>query len=147
VRAAASGATGPAKALLDTVVAWDGSFDRTNAGGRVDPGVAASEALKDAAVRTLPRTARGWLGRASRTHQFDFGGADGVAFLRVDAAGIRRAAARAATVLKARFGSADPATWREPRRMYSVSATGRATPPALKFYDRGTWQEAYELGP
>ena len=31
--------------------------------------------------------------------------------------------------------------------MYDVSATGLATPPALKFYDRGTWQEAFELGP
>src|ERR1044072_5923152 len=31
VRAAATGASGPAKALLDTVVAWDGSYDTQNA--------------------------------------------------------------------------------------------------------------------
>jgi penicillin amidase len=147
IKAAANGATGPAKALLDTVVAWDGSYDKANAAGTVDPGVASWEALKDAAVGTLPRAARAWLGQPSRSHQFDFGGADGVAFLRLHTAGIRKAAGVAAAALTARFHSGDPATWREPRRMYEVSATGLAPKPALKFYDRGTWQEAYELGP
>jgi penicillin G amidase len=147
LRTAATGATGPGKALLDTVLAWDGSYDTANAAGTVDPGVAAWEALKDAAVATLPRAARSWLGSPSRSHQFDFGGADGVAFKQLTTAGIRSAAGKAAAALTTRFGSADPATWREPRRMYAVSATGLATPPALKFYDRGTWQEAYELGP
>jgi penicillin G amidase len=147
VRGAAAGATGPAKALLDAVVAWDGSYDRTDAQGTVDPGVAAWEALKDAAVDSLPRASREWLGGPGRSHAFDFGGADAVAFTRLSAAGIRTAAASAAAALTTRFGSADPARWREPRRMYEVSATGAATPPALKFYDRGTWQEAYELGP
>jgi penicillin G amidase len=147
LRAADSSASGPAKALLDTVLAWDGDYDTADAAGTVNPGVAAWEALKDAAVATLPRAGRTWLGRASRSHQFDFGGADGVAFKRLGAGGIRGAAGKAAAALTARFGSADPAKWREPRRMYDVSATGLATPPALKFYDRGTWQEAYELGP
>jgi penicillin amidase len=147
VRAAAAGATGPAKALLDAVVAWDGSYDRTDAAGTVDPGVASWEALKDAAVKSLPRASREWLGGPGGSHAFDFGGADAVAFLRLDAPGIRKAAGRAAAKLTSKYGSADPARWREPRRMYDVSATGLATPPALKFYDRGTWQEAYELGP
>ena len=147
LRAAAAGATGPGKALLDTVLAWDGSYDTADAAGTVDPGVAAWEGLKDAAVATLPRAARSWLGSASRNHQFDFGGADGVAFKQLTTAGIRTAAGKAAAVLTTRFVSADPASWRAPRRMDAVSATGLATPPALKFYDRGTWQEAYELGP
>jgi penicillin amidase len=147
IKAAATGATGAAKTLLDTVAAWDGSYDETNAAGTVDPGVASWEALKNAAVDTLPRAARGWLGRASRSHQFDFGGADGAAFMRLNSAGIRKAAGVAAAALTAHFHSADPASWREPRRMYEVSATGLAPKPALKFYDRGTWQEAYELGP
>ena len=129
------------------MVAWDGSYDRTDAAGTVDPGVASWEALKDAAVNSLPRASRDWLGGPGGSHVFDFGGADAVAFLRLDAAGIRRAAASAAAALTSAFGSADPARWREPRRMYDVSATGLATTPALKFYDRGTWQEAYELGP
>src|SRR4029453_4858751 len=80
LRTAATGATGPGKALLDTVLAWDGSYDTANAAGTGDPGGAGWEALKDAAVATLPRAARSWLGSPSRSHQFDFGGADGVAF-------------------------------------------------------------------
>jgi penicillin amidase len=144
---AAAGATGPAKALLDVVLAWDGSYARTDATGTVDPGVAAWEALKDAAVRTLPRAARGWLGQPGRSHAFDFGGADGAAFARLDAAGLRRAAASAAGALSRRFGSADTARWREPRRLYDVEVTGVAPKPALRFYDRGTWQQAVALGP
>ena len=145
--AAAGPATGPGKALLDTVLAWDGSYDAVDGSGTVDPGVASWEALKDAVKATLPRAARTWLGDNSRSHQFDFGGADGAAWRRIGNAGIRSAAAAAAAALTARFGSADPSRWREPRRMYEVSATGLAQPPALKFYDRGTWQEVYELGP
>ena len=49
--------------------------------------------------------------------------------------------------LAKRFGSADPASWREPRRMYAVTAQGTAKPPPLKFYDRGTWSQAVALGP
>jgi penicillin G amidase len=147
IKAAANGATGASKALLDTVVAWDGSYDEVNGANTVDPGVASWEALKDAAVGTLPKASRDWLGGPGGSHVFDFGGADGVAFLRLNASGIRKAAGVAAAALTARFGSADPATWREPRRMYEVGATGLAPKPALKFYDRGTWQEAYELGP
>ena len=147
LRAAATGATGPAKALLDTVVAWDGNYDVTDAAGTVDPGVAAWEALKDAAVRTLPKAARGWLGAPGGSHPFDFGGADATAFHRLDAAGLRGAAASAAAALTTRFGSPDPATWREPRRMYDVTVTGVAEKPVLKSYDRGTWQQSVELGP
>ena len=47
--------TGPAKTLIDTIIAWDGSYDTTDAAGTVDPGVAAWEALKDEAVKLLPR--------------------------------------------------------------------------------------------
>jgi hypothetical protein len=78
---------------------------------------------------------------------FDFGGADGAAFDRLSASGLRRAAATAADALSDRFGSPDPATWREPRRMYEVEVTGLAEKPALKFYDRGTWQQYVALGP
>jgi penicillin G amidase len=147
IKAAANGATGASKALLDAVVAWDGSYDEVDGANTVDPGVASWEALKDAAVGTLPKASRDWLGGPGRSHVFDFGGADGVAFLRLKSAGIRKAAGVAAAALTQRFGSADPAKWREPRRMYEVGATGLAPKPALKFYDRGTWQEAYELAP
>jgi hypothetical protein len=143
----AEGASGPGRALLDAIVAWDGSYDLADAAGTVDPGVAAWEALKDAADGRLPRAARTWLGGPGRSHVFDFGGADGAAFDRLSASGLRRAAATAADALSDRFGSPDPATWREPRRMYDVEVTGLAEKPALKFYDRGTWQQYVALGP
>jgi acyl-homoserine lactone acylase PvdQ len=145
LRSAASGATGAAKTVLDTIVAWDGNYDRTDAAGTVDPGVAAWEAFTAAAERSLPRAARDWLGGPGRSHQFDFGAAAATAILR--GADLQELAADAATALQSRFGSADPAGWREPRRMYEVTATGGASPPALRFYDRGTWQQSVELGP
>ena len=64
-----------------------------------------------------------------------------MAFLELTDAGLRRAATNAANAL------GDPGTWRQPRRMYDVTVLGVAPKPALKFYDRGTWQQAVELGP
>ena len=141
LRTVAGGASGPGKVLLDTILAWDGNYDRTDAAGTVDPGVAAWEALKKAAVALLPAGAGQWLGPRGGSHPFDFGGAEGVAFLELTDAGLRRAAANAASAL------GDPSTWRQPRRMYDVTVLGVAPKPALKFYDRGTWQQAVELGP
>ena len=137
----AGGASGPGKVLLDTILAWDGNYDRTDAAGTVDPGVAAWEALKKAAVTLLPAGAGQWLGPRGGSHPFDFGAAEGVAFLELTDAGLRRAATDAANAL------GDPGTWRQPRRMYDVTVLGVAPKPALKFYDRGTWQQAVELGP
>jgi penicillin amidase len=134
--------TGPAKTVIDTIIAWDGSYDRTDAAGTVDPGVAAWEAFKDEVVKLqLPRAAADWLGGPGNSHAFDFGGADGAAFLELTNLGIQEAATNAAAVL------GDPSTWRKPRRMYDVQVLGLAAKPALKFYDRGTWQQAVELGP
>ena len=147
LRAAATGATGPAKALLDTVVAWDGNYDVADAAGTVDPGVASWEALKDAAVRTLPKPARGWLGAPGRLAPVRLRRSRWHGLPPAERGGLRAAAASAAAALTSRFGSPDPATWREPRRMYDVVVTGVAEKPALKSYDRGTWQQSVELGP
>ena len=133
--------TGPAKTVIDTILAWDGNYDRTDAAGTVDPGVAAWEALKDEVVKLLPRAAADWLGGPGTSHAFDFGGADGVAFRELTTLGLEEAARKAAAEL------GDPTTWREPRTTYDVSVLGLAPKPALKFYDRGTWQQAVELGP
>jgi penicillin amidase len=141
LRAAAAQASGGAKTVLDAILAWDGNYDRTDAAGTVDPGVAAWEALKDEAVDLLPGVVDDWLGGLGRSHAFDFSGADAVAFRELTTAGLRRAAANAATAL------GDPGTWRQPRRMYDVTVLGAAEQPALKFYDRGTWQQVVELGP
>ena len=134
---------GPARTLIDTILAWDGNYDTTDAAGTVDPGLAAWETLKDEVAKVvLPRAARDWLGGPADFHAFDFGGADGAAFLHLTSLGLQEAAATAA----ARLGG-DPSTWRQPRRMYDVSVLGLAEKPALKFYDRGTWQQAVEVGP
>jgi penicillin amidase len=147
LRAAAAAATGPAKALLDTIVAWDGNYDREDSNGTVDPGVASFEALKKAAENMLPAAARRWLGERGGSHPFDIGAAEGAAFHQLSQSGLIAAAGRAANALQARFGSADPATWREPRKLYDVQVQGLADKPRLKFYDRGTWTQAVELGP
>jgi hypothetical protein len=141
LRSAASDADGAAKTVLETVVAWDGNYDRTDAAGTVDPGVAAWEALQAAAVDRLPAAARDWLGSHGRSHPFDFGGAEGVAFLELTIPDLVDVAGDAA----ARLG--DPTTWRQPRKMYDVQVLGLAPKPALKAYDRGTWQQAVEFGP
>ena len=65
----------------------------------------------------------------------------------VDAAGLASVAGDAAARLQTRFGSPDPAAWREPRKLYDVQVQGVGPKPALKFYDRGTWQQAAALGP
>jgi penicillin amidase len=148
LRAARKGATGAAGTVLDTILAWDGSYDRTDAAGTVDPGLAAWNGLKDALVRReLPAAARTWLGAPGSSHQQDAGGAAGVALLEAGAGDVRAAAAKAAGALAKRFGSTDPAAWRGPRPMYRVGITGIAAEPQLKFFDRGTWQQAVELGP
>jgi penicillin amidase len=148
LRAADTGASGTAKSLLDTILAWDGSYDRVDANNTVDPGLAAWNALKAALVkRELPAAARGWLGAPGTSHQEDAGGAAGTALLEAGPGDLRKAAATAAAALTKRFGNADPASWRDPRPMYKVGAVGLGGSPPLKFFDRGTWQQAVELGP
>jgi hypothetical protein len=50
-------------------------------------------------------------------------------------------------VLAKRFGSDDPAGWREPRRMYETGASGATAPPPIPFFDRGTYEQLVEVGP
>ncbi|HLM51953.1 MAG TPA: penicillin acylase family protein, partial [Solirubrobacteraceae bacterium] len=146
--AAARGATGNAAAVLNTLVAWDGDYVRTDEAGTVDPGVAAWDAFREAAQQIgVPKGAGPVVGSTSRSHQFDVTNGEAYALRTLDAAGYRRAAARAFSALASRFGSADPASWREPRRQYAVTAQGVASPPPLAFFDRGTWQQTVELGP
>jgi penicillin amidase len=147
LRAAQAAASGPGRSLLDTILAWDGDYDRTDAGGTVDPGVAAFEELKQAVERTLPATAVRWLGQRGGNHPYDIGAAEAVALRGLSARQLATAAGRAATTLARRFGSADPAAWRDPRKLYDVEVQGVADKPRLEFYDRGTWSQAVELGP
>ena len=147
LREAAGSATGPAKIMLDTILAWDGSYDRVDANNTVDPGVAAFEALKEAAEDTLPTAAVSWLGQRGGSHPFDIGGAEAAALHAMSDRQLASAAGDAAAALQRRFSSADPAAWREPRRMYDVEVQGVAEKPQLEFFDRGTFSQAAELGP
>ena len=92
LRAAQGAASGPARTVLDTIVAWDGNYDREDAGGTVDPGVAAFEALKEAVEDTLPPAAVTLLGQRGGSHPFDMGAAEAAGFHSLGTAGLVKAA-------------------------------------------------------
>jgi acyl-homoserine lactone acylase PvdQ len=154
LRRAAAGATGRAKAVLDAIRAWDGSYHRVDGNGTVDPGVALWEELKD----RLEDIALGRLGpgRAAMdalvsnpgtSHQFDISDGEAYAVRTLKLKAWRRAAETTAANLEKRFGTADVAKWREPRRMYEWELQGAGSPPDLPFFDRGTWEQFVEVGP
>ena len=150
LRRAAAGASGPAAAVLDTLLAWDGDFTRTAADGTVDPGVATWEAFKAAAQRVAlgeptPATA-GLVGTPGDEGFVESTLGETYALRTLGAGGFRRAAADAAATLTARFGSPDPATWRDQRAMVGPELQGLATPPPIPLQNRGTFELAVELG-
>ena len=143
---------GTARVVLDTILAWDGSYDRVDANDTVDPGVAAFDAFKTAAIAlALPGVDREALefveGGRSSSHEFDVTLLEAYALRRLGSRGYRQAAELAHAALEERFGTADPARWREPRRMYEPGSQGAATMPDFHFFDRGTYQQVVELGP
>jgi len=85
-------------------------------------------------------------GGASVNHQFDIRNAEAFALRTFSPKRIAVAARRARSGLTARFRSADPKQWREPRRIYDIEAQGAAQVPTLPFFDRGTWEQSVELG-
>ena len=101
LRAAAARASGPAKTVLDTIVAWDGNYDRTDANGTVDPGVAAFEALKARSERSLPPAAVRLLGQRGGSHPFDMGAAETAAMHAASAGDLVGLAGDAAEALAA----------------------------------------------
>lgn len=157
LRAALRGSRGQAAAVLRVLVRWNGSYSRVDSNNTVDPGVATWEEFKSQVERVaipslgkLPKPIAGgetFVGETSNSHMFDTtnGEAYGLRVLR--SSGYRRAAARAFSVLARRFGTSDPRKWREPRRMYPISAQGAGSPPPLPFFDRGTWEHFDEVGP
>ena len=109
--------------------------------------MAAFEALKEASRTRSPPAAVTLLGQRGGSHPFDMGAAEAAAFHAARPAGLVRAAGRRREALAQRFGSADPAAWREPRKLYEVEVQGVAREPRLEFFDRGTFSQAVELGP
>ncbi len=81
------------------------------------------------------------------SHQFDITNGEAAGLRLQGPRDFGKAADATAAALAARFGSADPAGWREPRRMYEVSAQGAASVDDLPFFDRGTWEQSVMLGP
>jgi acyl-homoserine lactone acylase PvdQ len=148
---ALAGATGPARDVLATLVAWDGDYDRTAPDGTVDPGVATWRAFKAAAQEQAlgkPDVAeRGLVGRPGDEGFVEATLGETYALRTLGPAGYRRAAAAAAAALSARFGSGTPASWREPRTMLEAAPLGLVSAPAIPLTNRGSWEQRVELGP
>ncbi len=151
LRRARKGAVGRARIVLDTILAWDGNYVRTADDGTVDPGVAAWEAYKtalaDRAVRPFAQGAAVFEDRPGNSHVFDITDKESYALRTLSRGNYRVAASTAFDALATRFGTDDPARWREPRALYKVVAQGAGQAPPLPFFDRGTWEQLVELGP
>ena len=86
-------------------------------------------------------------GETGSSHEFDITNGEAVALRMLSARHYGRAADAAAAALAERFGSPDPASWREPRRIYEVVAMGAGSVDDIPFFDRGTWEQSVLLGP
>ena len=150
LRRALKGATGGAATVLNAILAWDGSYNRTDSAGVVDPGATAWQAFKDAAqARAIaPLGAAGKLiggGGPNDEHVFDVSLGQAYALRTLDAAGWRDAAADAYAALSKKYGSGDPSAWRAKRTMVDQTVQGAEQPPPMPFFDRGTWEQLVEL--
>jgi hypothetical protein len=151
LRAAKRFANADGRAVIAELQGWDGSYARTAADDTVDPGVAIWEELKVRIEQRLTgRMGPGadiLSGSTGTSHQFDITNGEAAGLRLQGPRDFGKAADATAAALAARFGSADPAGWREPRRMYEVSAQGAASVDDLPFFDRGTWEQSVMLGP
>jgi hypothetical protein len=162
-RAARGLRAGGARAVLTTMLGWDGSYGRTAADGKVDPGVATWDEFRTAAAavnrrrlgagadyfadeNALSALLPGYHA-AAPYHYFDAGHLQSYALRTLGRAGYRVAAQQAFDALVKRFGTADPNSWREPRRQFDFKGLAGESPPPLPFFDRGTWEQFVETGP
>lgn len=149
LEAALAGSTGKARAVLATILAWDGSFARQASNGTVDPGVATWEAFKRAAERIALRPfgpgAVEVDGENADYHFFDASNGIAFALRTLSPAGYRRAAVDAFGGLAQRFGTTDPKKWRAPRHYYAWIQQGLGKPPPLPFFERGTYEQLLQL--
>lgn len=150
LRRAKSFAGAGGDSALDAILAWDGNYARADATGTVDPGVATWEEwkaqLQALLLKPMGKGAEDLAGHTGMSHQFDITNGEAAGLRLLGARGYARAAGAAAKALAKRFSSHDPRTWREPRRMYEVSAQGAGASPDLPFFDRGTWNQSIEMG-
>jgi acyl-homoserine lactone acylase PvdQ len=152
LRRARRGASGNAAAVLDALLAWDGSYHRTDGNGTVDPGVGIWETFKDEAERiALDRlgnreAAKHLAGESGSSHAFDITNGEAYALRTLGPRDWRTAADATFAVLEQKFKSRDVAQWREPRKMYDVTAQGAGSAEDIPFFDRGTWEQIVEVG-
>lgn len=151
LRRALRGAHGHARTVLRTILAWGGSYARTDGTGDVSPGVAAWQAFKLAAqALALRRLGPGAQliggGGPNSDHLFDVSLGQAYALRTLDPAGWRAAARAAFDALVRQFKSGNPTSWREPRAQVNPSAVGAEQPPPMPFFDRGSWEQLVELG-
>ncbi len=154
IRKARKGATGEAKAVLDALTAWGGSYHAVDGDGKVDPGVAIWEQLKDdledialAKLSSNREALNPMASNPGKSHAFDISNGEAYAVRTLSPAEWRRAAADTHAELAKKFATPDIAKWREPRRMYEWEVQGVGSPPPLPFFDRGTWEQFVELAP
>ena len=150
LREAAVDAAGAAEVVLDTLLAWDGDYATTAPDGTVDPGVATWRAFKAAAQRqlgTVPRGARGLVGTPGDEGFVEATVGETYALRTLPVAALQEAAEAAGEALERRFGTDDPAQWREPRTMIEASPLGLAKAPKIGLINRGSWEQLVELGP
>jgi len=143
-------AAGPGRKAIAALLRWNGSYHETDSAGTVDPGVAIWEEFKDRLEATLLEPygegAETLAGETGSSHEFDITNGESLALRSLGARGYARAAEATAAKLTARFGGPNPASWREPRRMYEVAAQGAGSVDDLPFFDRGTWEQSVALG-
>jgi penicillin G amidase len=152
LRHVAAGASGRARTVLRTILRWKGDFTRTDAHGRVAPGVAAwrtftAEAQKRMFGRFHGRGVESVLDTRGGSHLLESTWGEVYALRHLPRRTLRSVASKSFAVLAARFGSKKPAKWREPRQMYETSSQGAASMGAIPFLDRGTYEQVVELGP
>ncbi|MEA2350391.1 MAG: penicillin amidase [Thermoleophilaceae bacterium] len=149
LKAALHGSSGKGRTVLGTLVDWDGSFARQDSNRTVEPGVATWETFKAAAAKlALGRLGKGSDevdGENAAYHFFD--ASNGVAFsLRTLSTGdYRKVAAITFGKLAERFGTSNPAKWREPRHLFDWIAQGVGKPPDLPYLERGTWEQLVDI--
>ncbi|HEX6457475.1 MAG TPA: penicillin acylase family protein [Thermoleophilaceae bacterium] len=148
---AAAGATGPAASVLQTLLAWDGNFTRTDAAGTMDPGAATWQAFKAAAEVVMfgshvsPGTDS--LIEAPGSEGFiESSLGETIALRKLSLAKLRIAAANAAAELTKTYGSPEPAAWRMKRPLLTAQSQGLASAPPTPLQNRGTYEMAVELG-
>ncbi|HEX8204683.1 MAG TPA: penicillin acylase family protein [Solirubrobacteraceae bacterium] len=148
---AASAAAGDARVLLDLLVGWDGDYATTAPDGTVHPGVAAWRAFKAALqVQALGSTTSGaaaLTGTPGSEGFVESSVGETYALRTLDEAELIEAAAAAAGSLERRFGTSDPAAWREERTMIEAEPLGLAQSPPIGLINRGSWEQLVELGP